>query len=76
MRRTRGWSAIVLALCTGVGALESPADLLAMKMNTQLLRQTEGTMTGLLSSRYAALGVPVEAARGSAVSATRQIEIF
>ena len=45
LRRTKCWSAIVLALCTGVGALESPADLLAMKMNTQLL-QTEGTMTG------------------------------
>ena len=41
------WAAIVLALCTGVGAFESPAELLAlkMKMKMQLLTQTEGTMT-------------------------------
>ncbi|MFP6589421.1 MAG: hypothetical protein VCE12_02750 [Candidatus Latescibacterota bacterium] len=45
MRKTTSWAAIVLALCTGVGALESPAELLALKMKTQLLTQTEGTMT-------------------------------
>lgn len=45
MRKTTSWAAIVLALCTGVGAFESPAELLALKMKTQLLTQTEGTMT-------------------------------
>ena len=45
MRKTTSWAAIVLALCTGVGAFESPAELPALKMKTQLLTQTEGTMT-------------------------------
>lgn len=42
----KGWMAMVLVACTGVEALTSPAELLEMKMQTQLLTQTEGTMTG------------------------------
>ena len=37
VRKTTSWAAIVLALCTGVGAFESPAELLALKMKTQVL---------------------------------------
>ena len=46
MLRTTGWMTMILAMCTRAGALMPPAELLEMKMGTQLLTQTEGTMTG------------------------------